>query len=194
MQFIPDPNMLDWIGYILAFMLAGFGSMRRVGDKSSHRIIRHYTNKISFAPPNWVYPIVWSALYFFLALGFWDVLRNESYPHYNTWIILALVQFALLAAWPTIFWEWVSWTLALFIVVGIAIISGVLIFMSHTYPLVWITQAVLIAWLIFAGALNFAHIQYQSRAYAAIACSRRKCAEKDSECVREAEKNNASVC
>ncbi len=126
-------------------------------------LIRKYTimfevvRKPPLAPPGWVFPVVWTALYLLMGLASYLVLtaEEEREERRRGWTIY-LIQLAVNFLWPILFfrmerywaaflwlcllWVLVAWTLARFLRVRRT--AG------------WLLVPYL-AWTTFAGYLNF---------------------------------------
>jgi benzodiazapine receptor len=102
-----------------------------------------------FAPPNWVFPLVWTTLYIGLAVAFAASLAED------TWIptILHVANLALNVLWCRTFFGQRDIRRGLGVIVGnVAVAVGILA--TTRIPTVrWIVLPY-IAWLLFATALN----------------------------------------
>ena len=58
-----------------------------------------------FAPPNWIFAPVWSALYLMTAVAAWLVWESPHTPMRNLGLALFLAQLGLNFAWPWIFFR-----------------------------------------------------------------------------------------
>ena len=86
----------------------------------------HALNKPGFAPPGWLFPIVWSILYALMAYCMWLVLRAQGRDRFLL-LGLYIAQLAVNLMWPVLFFILAGWLLVPY--------------------LLWVT---------FAGVLNFA--------------------------------------
>lgn len=112
-------------------------------------------SKPVFAPPGWVFPVVWTLLYIAMATAVWLGLRSGS-PARLKALALYIAQLAVNLLWPVIFflqqalglafvWLVLLWALA-------AILTAWLFQLSR--PAGWLMIPYL-AWITFAGVLNF---------------------------------------
>ena len=111
-------------------------------------------SKPVFAPPGWVFPLVWTLLYIAMAIAIWLGLRSGSTARVKA-LALYMAQLAVNLLWPVIFflqqalglafvWLVMLWALA-------AILTAWLFQLSR--PAGWLMVPYL-AWITFAGALN----------------------------------------
>ena len=112
--------------------------------------------KPSWTPPDWVFPIVWSALYVMMGVSLWLVWdRAAGTPERQTTIRLFLLQLGLNAAWSPVFFGLHHTRAALAIILLLA--SA----MTATILAAWRTQrlaawllAPYLAWVVYAATLN----------------------------------------
>lgn len=113
--------------------------------------------KPSWNPPNWVFGPVWSLLYATMSVAAFLVWRRSD-PHSGSapWVLFA-VQLALNVAWSGIFFglRQPGWALAEIVVLWIAIAATMIAFAQRSRWAGWLLAPYL-AWVSFAGVLNFA--------------------------------------
>lgn len=111
--------------------------------------------KPGWTPPNWAFPVVWSAL--FLANTFsgwlvWEAAGATAAP------ALALYGLSLLfnAAWSALFFgaHRLDWAMAEVFALWLSIAAVALAFLPHS-PLAAALQLPYLAWVTLAGVLNF---------------------------------------
>ncbi|MGN0778463.1 MAG: TspO/MBR family protein [Aristaeellaceae bacterium] len=111
-------------------------------------------NKPAFAPPGWLFPVVWTVLYIAMAVAIWLALRTGAPKRWNV-LALYLVQLAVNLLWPVIFfirhalgmafvWLVLLWALVIILTVWLFRLSR---------PAGWLMVPYL-AWITFAGVLN----------------------------------------
>jgi tryptophan-rich sensory protein len=61
--------------------------------------------KLSCSPPDWVFAPVWLALYVMMAVAVWMVWSRHDLSECGVALGLYLVQLALNAAWPCLFFK-----------------------------------------------------------------------------------------
>ena len=103
----------------------------------------------AFAPPNWVFPVVWTFLYIALTAAFGlSILRDTG-----TVAILHILNLALNIAWCRTFFGKQELALALIILVGNLGVALAIAFATSS-SIVRYLIVPYIAWLSFATALN----------------------------------------
>jgi len=126
-------------------------------------------NKPSWAPPPWVYGLVWIILYILIGLSFWTARRTVVTVASIPWTTaLFWITNSFFAGWPRIFFHHRMYGTAAFqivvsflLVVGAAIAAGV-----ETY---WLPAVLLIPvclWVLFAAVLNIVIWRRQATASA----------------------------
>ncbi len=109
--------------------------------------------KPSWAPPNWVFPVVWTTLYICLAVAFTlSILRDTPFP-----TILHVVNLALNVAWCRAFFGLRRPLPALGILVGNVAVAAGIVATTRVSVVQWLL-APYIAWLLFATTLNGAFV------------------------------------
>jgi translocator protein len=112
--------------------------------------------KPAFAPPNWLFAPVWTALYAMMALAFWRVLGlPPGTPGRAAAIAAFWAQLALNAAWTPVFFGLHSPRGGL-AVIGVLLVT-ILVTIRRFWPLDRIAAALLVpyaAWVAFATALT----------------------------------------
>ena len=112
-------------------------------------------NRPAFAPPGWLFPIVWGILYTLMAIAIWLVMRAEASGRTRL-LVLYFVQLAVNLLWPILFfiqqtlglafvWLMLLWVLIILLLTGCARISKVSAWLLTPYLL----------WTTFAAVLNF---------------------------------------
>lgn len=111
--------------------------------------------KPAFAPPGWVFPIAWTALYAMMALAMWFVLRTQAQDRF---ILLGLyiAQLAVNLLWPYLFFTRQALGLAFFWLVLLWALAAIML--QQFFKVSRIAGYLLIPyqlWLTFAGVLSF---------------------------------------
>ncbi|MDD4004905.1 MAG: tryptophan-rich sensory protein [Elusimicrobiaceae bacterium] len=114
-------------------------------------------SKPAWNPPDRLFAPVWTALYLLMAVALWLVWKTESVPARKTALVLFGVQLVLNAGWPLIFFGWRSPGVALaeLLILWLAVAATLAVFAKQSRTAAWLLAPYL-AWLSFAGALNFA--------------------------------------
>ena len=113
--------------------------------------------KPSFNPPDWVFPVAWTALYILLGLALAMILNARGARYRGLAIALFAGQMALNLIWPPLFFGAHKVLLGL-IVIGLMFATALIatiVFGRIRTAAAWLMVPYL-AWLCFAGALNFA--------------------------------------
>lgn len=108
-----------------------------------------------FAPPNWVFGPVWTALYVAMALAAWLVWRTPVSPARRAALVLFFVQLALNAIWSPVFFglEAPRAALAVILALLVALALTVRQFFRCDRIAGWLLVPYL-AWVSFAALLN----------------------------------------
>ena len=109
-----------------------------------------------FTPPNWIFGPVWSVLYTIMAYTFFRLLRQPA-PRGRGWVITAfMVQIAANAAWSVAFFGGRSPTLGMVVIVPLCLsVAWTLVLFWKRDKVAGGLMAPYLAWVLFAGALNF---------------------------------------
>lgn len=153
----------------------------------TNSIYRYFSPQIPYAPPSWLFGLVWGALYPLLSYAFYCVITDDV-EKFELWIILAIVQFVLLLLWPRVFTGANMFTTALVILLGawgLAIYLSVTAFIEGLTLPGW-SQALLAAWLTFAAYLNWQATYYNDIVSAATECRAQANAAFDKDCIERA--------
>lgn len=114
--------------------------------------------KPGFTPPNWAFPVAWTALYAMMAYALWRILSlPENRPGHSMAIVAFFVQLVLNGLWSFAFFGGQSPIAGLVVIA--ALIVAILATMHAFWPLDRIAALLLIpylAWVTFATALNAA--------------------------------------
>ena len=109
----------------------------------------------SFAPPGFIFPIVWTILYTLMGISFY-IIYNSNSEYRTKAIIVYFIQLILNTLWTLIFFRL---NLLLFAFIWIITIIVFVILMIYYFSKINKIAAYLqipyLLWLIFAGILNF---------------------------------------
>jgi len=110
----------------------------------------------AFTPPDWVFQPVWTMLYLAMAVAAWLVWRKGG-PHARTGLAAFAVQLVLNVLWSALFFGLRSpgAGLADIVALWLAILATVVCFFRVSTA-AGILMLPYLAWVTFAGALNFA--------------------------------------
>lgn len=111
-------------------------------------------NKPAWTPPNWVFPVAWTILYIMIAIAGWLAWKAAGFTHAMVVWGLALILNAL---WSYIMFGEHEISLALLELAGLWIAIVLFIVMAWRIdPRASLLFVPYLAWVTFAGALNFA--------------------------------------
>ncbi|MCW8443071.1 tryptophan-rich sensory protein [Fluoribacter gormanii] len=147
-------NGIQLIILILSFELIGF----LLGLLTQANIYSWYEglHKSILTPPGWVFSVVWSILYAFLAIVGFTLWQNRNKPHAKTVLSLYLVQLVMNWLWTPLFFQlhWLGFSfLWILIMVGL---NTAIILMTVRSKEKGILLLIIpyFLWLIFASYLN----------------------------------------
>jgi len=96
-------SLLALAGFGIAALAAGWVGARYSPNDLRTQLWYRRLRKPSFNPPQFVFPIVWTALYALMALSGWRVWRTEASQDRSRALYLWASQLASNAAWTKIF-------------------------------------------------------------------------------------------
>jgi benzodiazapine receptor len=139
------------LSVLVCFAAAGLGS---VWTAKSVGTWYQALEKPSWNPPNWLFGPVWSVLYLLMGIALWLVWRRTGLVAAPIGIFA--VQLVLNAAWSGLFFglQNPGAAFAEIVVLWVAIVATIVAFWRIT-PVAGILLLPYIAWVSFAGALNF---------------------------------------
>jgi translocator protein len=113
--------------------------------------------KPPLTPPNHVFPVVWTVLYALMAVSAWIVWKTRPSPCRRRGLRLFLVQLALNFLWTWIFFGAHQMLTAFvdLVALWVAILLTIHTFRKMSTTAAWLLAPYL-AWVTFAGYLNFA--------------------------------------
>ncbi|WP_392538614.1 TspO/MBR family protein [Legionella sp. 227] len=142
------------IVWILLFEVIGFF----LGLLTQENIHSWYEglHKSILTPPGWVFSLVWSILYAFLAVVGFTLWQNRHQPQNKTVLRLYLIQLMMNWIWTPLFFQlhWLGFSF-LWIVVMVALNAAIiLITMKNKDKEITLLLTPYFFWLIFASYLN----------------------------------------
>jgi translocator protein len=113
--------------------------------------------KPAWNPPNWIFGPVWTALYTIMAAAAWLVWKRGGFAGQRAALSLFLLQLLFNALWSPLFFGLHNPGLAFadLVLLWLALLAAAAAFWKTR----WVAGALLlpyVAWVTFAGALNFA--------------------------------------
>lgn len=135
-----------------SFAAAGIGGLF---TRSSVSTWYQSLAKPAFAPPDWIFGPVWTALYFLMAVAAWLTWRRGG-RRAAVGLTLFGGQLALNAAWSGIFFglRLPGWALAELVVLWVAIAATLAAF-ARVSAVAGLLLVPYLLWVTFAGLLNF---------------------------------------
>lgn len=112
--------------------------------------------KPAIMPPAWAFPVAWTTLYILMGIAIALILELPKSPGRSVAIILFLGQLALNLSWSPVFFAQHLIMLALGLIIAMFAwaVVATMIFWHMRRPAAWLMLPYL-AWLIFAGTLNW---------------------------------------
>jgi tryptophan-rich sensory protein len=141
---------------MLAFILVTLAVGAAASAFTEPQIATWYDHLIrpAYAPPDFVFPLVWTTLYVVMAVAAWRVWKHTGLN--STPIILYALQLVLNFAWCGIFFSLhrLDWALAEILVLDLAILATMLMFLRRDR---WAAILFLpyLAWNLFASLLTY---------------------------------------
>lgn len=148
-------SMSDYLGlggFLLGcFVIATSGAFFRPGEWYER------LGKPSWCPPNWLFAPAWTVLYIMIAISGWLVWRKVGFAGAPVAFALYLLQLLLNAGWSAVFFGMKRIDLAFgeLLVFWIVIAANLVAFYAIDGQAGLLLLPYL-AWVTFAGALNFA--------------------------------------
>ena len=96
-------SLLALAGFGAAALAAGWIGSRYSPKDTRTRLWYRRLKKPSFNPPQYVFPVVWTALYALMAVSGWRVWRSEDSPERSRALSLWASQLVSNAAWTKLF-------------------------------------------------------------------------------------------
>ncbi len=140
--------LIGWI--VLCFSAAAFGSQFMPGEWYAS------LKKPTWNPPNWIFGLVWSALYTMMAVAAWLVWRRGGFKLNQLPLSLFLTQLFLNSLWSWLFFGLKNPALAFgeIVLLWLGIGATIIAFWPKQRTAAWLLVPYL-AWVSFASVLNF---------------------------------------
>ena len=147
-------SLLQLAGCVGLCLLAGY-----IGAQATYpEIATWYAGlaKPSWTPPNWVFPVVWNALYVLMGVSLWLLWRSAN-SRARLAIGLFFLQLALNAAWSPVFFglHQIRWGVAIIVALAFTIAATISVAWDVNRTSAWLLVPYLI-WVIYAASLNSA--------------------------------------
>ena len=113
--------------------------------------------KPAWTPPDWVFPVVWTVLYFMIAIAGWLVWTGAGSQDAVLPLVVFGLQLVFNALWSALFFglRLPGYAFADLVLLWLAILATILLFLPLHPVAAWMLLPYLL-WVAFAGALNFA--------------------------------------
>lgn len=144
------PSLMFWL--LLTFLAGGIGSI------ASRNAPEFYGELVQpqWAPPDWVFGPVWSALYALMGLAVWLVWRERRLAAGRGPYVLYTVQLAVNALWSWIYFAWHNGQWAFIeVLVLLGLIIATMVSFHRLKPLAAWMLAPYAAWTAFASVLTY---------------------------------------
>ncbi len=106
-----------------------------------------------FAPPSWVFPVVWTLLYILMGISSYLILENTSYDYQK--LIIYIIQLIVNLLWSIIFFVFNLRLLAfIWILILDALVIVMIIRFCKTNKTAALIQIPYLLWILFASVLN----------------------------------------
>lgn len=145
---------MSWLT-LLAF-LAACGAAASTGALFSPGAWYRALDKPAWTPPDWLFPIAWTALYIAIAVAAWRVAYSGS-PVVPLALALWSWQIALNAIWTPVFFglRRLRGGLIVLTLLWLAVLGTLISFLTADTVAGWLIAPYLV-WVSYAGALNLA--------------------------------------
>mgnify|MGYP002651015227 CR=1 FL=1 len=149
-------SFVRWAAFVVPLvLLLGFLSGRSVASGSENAWYVALA-KPGFTPPGWVFPVAWTILYVLIGFALAIALSARGAALRTAGVVLFAAQFALNLAWTPLFFGAHKVGAALFVIVLIFALSVATAWVfSRFRPTAAALMIPYIAWLAFAGVLNW---------------------------------------
>ncbi|MEL6424325.1 MAG: TspO/MBR family protein [Pseudomonadota bacterium] len=146
--------MIDWLvlfGFgVAAMAAASTGAAFPPGDWYKA------LNKPAWTPPNWLFPVAWTALYIGIVIAAWRMALSD-HPLAPLAIAAWSAQIALNAVWSPVFFGLRSLGGAMGVLVALWLaVAATLVVASYVDGTAALLFVPYLVWVSYAGALNFA--------------------------------------
>jgi tryptophan-rich sensory protein len=141
---------------LAAFALLTLGAAV-VGGLASARATDYYESlsRPSWAPPGWLFGVVWTPLYVLIAIAPWLVWRERGEHAVGAALAVWAAQLVLNALWTWIFFAWERPGAALVEIVALLVLIAVtIVLFARVSPLAAALLVPYFLWVAFATALN----------------------------------------
>ena len=152
---IPSPvrqilGLVAWL--VTSFLTAFIGAVASINAPTFYGQLM----QPEWAPPAWLFGPVWTTLFIMMAVAAWLVWRRGGFGTQRTPLILFLVQLVFNGLWSWLFFAWQLGGPAFAdIVILWLLIAATIATFWRTSPLAGALMVPYLAWVSFAGVLNY---------------------------------------
>ena len=134
------------------FLVGGISSLLTRSSMAKYQTL----NQPPFAPPSFLFPIVWTTLFLLMGISTYLLAQQDerkTTPAYRIYALQLLLNFI----WPIIFFRLEAYLFAFMeLLILIIIIWRMIVIFKRIYPLAGNLQIPYLLWTLFAAYLNFA--------------------------------------
>lgn len=147
-------NLLLLVLLVILIEGGAFLSGRSAGESN---LIYQYLNKPGFAPPGWVFPIVWTILYFLMSTALYRILLSGNFgKRIQDALKLFGIQLLLNYIWTPIFFRWNLYGIAfLVLLVLLYFIIRTMVEFSKIDSTSTLLMVPYLLWVTFATVLSY---------------------------------------
>jgi len=145
------PGLVGWLA--VSFVAAAIGAAASVRAKAFYGQLAQPT----WAPPASLFGPVWTVLYALMGIAAWLVWRDGGLRAHRAALSVFVLQLALNALWSWLFFGWHHGAVAFADILALwLLIVATLISFWRARTLAGVLLVPYLAWVSFAGALNYA--------------------------------------
>lgn len=145
-------NVILWV-----FISEAVGLLAGLLTQNATEIYGQMAKKPALAPPDWLFPVVWTGLYALMGIGAGLVFSQEMNGDRNRGLNLMVGQLVVNFFWPLLFFNAQAYGIAiLWLILLLVLVIWMTLEFRKTSPLAALLQIPYILWLLFATYLNVA--------------------------------------
>lgn len=143
-------GLVAWL--VLSFLIAFVGAVASINAPAFYGQL----TQPDWAPPAWLFGPVWTTLFIMMGVAAWLVWRRGGFGVQRRPLLLFLAQLVFNGLWSWLFFAWAfgGWALVDIAILWLLIAATIVAFW-RTSPLAGLLLVPYIAWVSFAGVLNY---------------------------------------
>ena len=147
-----------WKNVVLWVVISeGVGFLAGLLTRNATEIYGLMAIKPTFAPPDWLFPVVWTILYALMGIGAGLVFSQGTNEDRNRGLNLMIGQLVVNFFWPLVFFNAQAYGIAiLWLILLLVLVIWMALEFRKTSSLAALLQIPYILWLLFATYLNIA--------------------------------------